>query len=371
MGVLIVADLMNRALYGFYDANQIEQMSMQWHITTECDQRCKHCYMFESENYLEQKNNKLSIEESFLLVDEFYKLFKGFKTRGNIYLSGGDPILSPNFWDILDYIHRRYCDDIYVGILGNSFHIDTEVAKSLKNYGVSAYQISLDGLEDTHDYIRKKGSFKDALRALECLHNAGLITMVMFTINERNCKDALPLFKFINTLDFVDGFCIDRMIPVGNALVNSDIQPIDKEIYKRLLYDIYKYEVLCKPRTNLAKKDNLWKLFLNERGLTDPIRDTENTVCTGCVAGVQAFSVLADGSVYACRRLDIKSGKFPESSLIDIFFNSQLHKDIRDVNKYNECKNCNLLKYCRGCPAMKYAVNGDIYSPDPTCWRFR
>jgi len=34
---------------------------------------------------------------------------------------------------------------------------------------VTMYQISLDGLRETHDYFRKPGSFDDALRAYEVL----------------------------------------------------------------------------------------------------------------------------------------------------------------------------------------------------------
>lgn len=360
---------MNRRLYGYLNSDGIEQIGMQWHITSECDQRCKHCYVFGSDDYLEQKKNRLSLEDSFRLVDEFYKLLRGYGTKGGIFLSGGDPILSPDFWDILKYI-GYYKDTISISILGNPFHINTEISKRLKNHGVSSYQISLDGLEETHDNIRKKGSFRDSLRALECLHNEGIETHTMLTINSCNYNDALPLIKFVNTLDYIDAFGFDRMIPIGNAVDNDDVRPIDKKIYRKLMYDIYKYEVISQPRIYIAKKDNLWKLFLSENGLTNPVKHTESTVCfTGCLAAVQAFSVLEDGSVYACRRLDIKSGKFPENSLIDIYFNSTLHKNIRDIKKYEKCIDCNLLKYCRGCLAMKYAFAGDIFSPDPTCWR--
>ncbi len=361
-----MANLKNPVLYGYNFDEVTEDISLQWHLTVDCDQRCKHCYMFDSDTYRTQKTNQLSTEDAFKLVDEFYKLVKGYGTLGHIALTGGDPILSPNFWEILEYINK-YKSNIDIRILGNPFHIDDEIAQRLKQNNVVGYQISLDGLKDAHDKMRKPGSFEDSLRALKCLHDAKIMTDVMFTVTRSNYTQLLELIKFINTIDYVDFITFDRMVPIGNGAMDELVDTMD---YKKLLYEVHKYMVLKKPSVYIAKKDNLWKLLLYELGLTDPIDMNFKKICNGCSAGVNTLTVLADGTVYSCRRLDIAAGKFPEEGFLEIYFNSELYKNLKKVEDLEGCKDCELLWYCRGCPAIKYAVNGSISSKDSNCWKF-
>lgn len=69
---------------------------------------------------------------------------------------GGDPILHSRFWDILALLQER---NIPFTILGNPFHLTDEVCRRLKEYGCDKYQLSIDGMCETHDAIRKSGSF--------------------------------------------------------------------------------------------------------------------------------------------------------------------------------------------------------------------
>lgn len=60
------------------------------------------------------------------------------------------------FWDILALLQER---NIPFTILGNPFHLTDEVCRRLKEYGCDKYQLSIDGMRETHDAIRKSGSF--------------------------------------------------------------------------------------------------------------------------------------------------------------------------------------------------------------------
>lgn len=45
-------------------------LSVQWHITSRCMKRCRHCYMFESERYRTEIENELTYEKMVaILVD--------------------------------------------------------------------------------------------------------------------------------------------------------------------------------------------------------------------------------------------------------------------------------------------------------------
>ncbi|MBR1495369.1 MAG: hypothetical protein IJ601_10035 [Acidaminococcaceae bacterium] len=43
-------------------------------------------------------------------------------------------------------------------VFGNPFHLDGAVCARLRELGCVRYQMSLDGLRETHDWFRKPGS---------------------------------------------------------------------------------------------------------------------------------------------------------------------------------------------------------------------
>lgn len=352
-----------------YSGDSSQCIIMQWHLTVECDQNCKHCYMFSDDNYDLQLNRQLSTDMAFRLIDEFAELAKKLGTTGYINLTGGDPILSYNFWDVLKYV-QKYAPHVKLEtIMGNPFHIDNDSAVKLKQYGIKSYQISLDGLEETHDKIRRKGSFKESLRALKCLHDAGIITGVLSTVHRQNCLEIIELYKFVNTISDIDYFSLDRMIPIGNGDKEFGDSVVKIEEYKRLMMLVFEYEVLHAKSRKLIYKDILWGPFFYDLGITDPFDKDCKTFCGNCEAGSAGITVLADGEVYACRRLDILAGRFPQQSLDAIYFNSPLFKGLRNIEINNGCHECELFYHCCGCPAMKYAVYGSPYSEEPTCWK--
>ncbi len=347
----------------------VQGISLQLHITAECDQRCKHCYMFNSEHYKSQIKNALSKQEWIKLIDEYFEFLSEYQSSGLIALTGGDPILSPYFWDILNHIKINYSMRCTVLVLGNSYHITKEVAKKMKSLGVYGYQISIDGLKETHDYMRKEGSFDDAMRALEILHTEGIRTITAFTVSKLNGKEIIPLFEYLQKLSFIDAFGFDRMIPTGNGKKIKDEIFTGKE-FRQLLFDILKYEVFSNPNIILSKKEGMWKVLLYELGLIDPIDTSEKkSFITGCNCGTGTTSVLADGTVFPCRKLEIPAGKYPEKNFKELFINNKVTKLFRAHKSYKGCFRCEANIVCKGCPSMKYAVTGDFFGYDPYCWR--
>jgi len=352
-----------------YDDSFNESIRMQWHLTAECDQRCKHCYMFGDKMYKSQIDNQLTAEQSFKLVDDFHDLVRRLGVTGSVYLTGGDPILSHNFWDVLEYM-QKYSKIMQIGsVMGNSYHINKTTAKKLWDLGVRNYQISLDGLESSHDQLRKPGSFKDALRALEHLHNAGIRTSVMATVHRDNFNEIIDLYKYLNDLDYIDGFSFDRLIPIGNGKTLAKNGAPDSIAFRDMLLEIFQYEVTEAKRRILGYKSclHLWKPLFYEMGLTNPLDKSASRYYGTCFAGGGSFSILADGTVLACRRLDIKAGQYPESGLEDIYLKSPLFKELRNPSERTGCS-CLLQYHCNGCNSLKHAIYGTIDGREPNCW---
>jgi len=289
---------------------------------------------------------------------------KKLKAKPAIHFTGGDPLIRKDFFKLLEECKKR---KILVTVLGNSYLITEKTALRLKKLGVARYQLSLDGLEKTHDYLRKKGSFKDAFRAYKILNKAGIKTICMFTLSKVNAKELIPVIHKIHGLIDIFGFA--RIVPEGNAkeLKKQMLTPIE---YKKLLLKVQKvYEKLDgKTKTKYSRKDHLFKLLEWEQGKRK-INLKTKIVEDGCGAGITHLAILADGTILVCRRMPIILGNALKDNIADVFLNSTKLNEIRKIEKMEKCKKCELLRYCRGCPAVAYASTGNWNSPDPQCWK--
>lgn len=83
--------------------------SLQWHITNSCDQRCKHCYIFNSGTE-KLCPNESSIDRLLSILDDFLLSCKKMHKRPYLAITGGDPLLYPRIWDFLEEISKRKCE---------------------------------------------------------------------------------------------------------------------------------------------------------------------------------------------------------------------------------------------------------------------
>ena len=67
--------------------------SFQWHITDECDQRCKHCYIFSGDGCKALKS--MTWEQMQKVVDNCEDFCRVYNRIPYFYITGGDPILHP------------------------------------------------------------------------------------------------------------------------------------------------------------------------------------------------------------------------------------------------------------------------------------
>ena len=155
----------------------MEYFAFQWHITDSCDQRCEHCYIF-SEGH--PKLVEMPLGRAQQVVDDCVEMCRRMERLPYFYITGGDPILHSRFWDILALLQER---NIPFTILGNPFHLTDEVCRRLKEYGCDKYQLSIDGMCETHDAIRKSGSFDTTVEKIAVIRRAGIRCAVMTTVS--------------------------------------------------------------------------------------------------------------------------------------------------------------------------------------------
>lgn len=340
----------------------MEYFAIQWHITDMCDQRCKHCYIFSEDN--KKCIKEMTLKEIKSTFKEIKRFCKKINRLPYLYITGGDPILHPNFWELLEMCKK---DNIPFTILGNPFHLTYENCKRMKELGCDKYQMSIDGLEKTHDWFRKPGSFKTTLEKIDCINKAGIKSVIMTTVSGTNIKE-IPSIIDLVVKNKVRIFAFARYCPTSEE---KDVGITPQE-YRKLLDTCWKrFEKYikedCYTRFNL--KDHLWKLYLYEKGLYKiPLDMKDEFVYDGCHCGRTHLTILPTGDVYACRRMESKVGNVFENNLYDIWISDEMNK-YRDYDKFDKCSKCDLKLLCRGCPAVTKGLTGSIYNADPQCWK--
>lgn len=352
---------------------------VQWHITDRCSQKCKHCYLFQSNAYNYETKKELDIKMLSLIAKDVFKTSKVLNANAVFVLTGGDPILHPQFWELLNIINvygEEFQIEYTIDILGNPFFINHSSALKMKKYGVRKYQLSLDGLKERHDSLRSDGSYEKTFKAAEILKSVGIKVSCMFTLSKLNEPDLIGVMKEIAKKRF-NAFAFARFCRPSNwSLEDYREQMFSPLEYKELLAKVdrtHQELAIIYPETRFVLKDHLWELFFYEKyNREDKIEldkiNKEGIIVGGCSIGVSGVSILSDGLAYACRRFHSPIGRVPDRSLIDLFINSKNLNNYRDIRKYKKCINCPLLYICRGCGAIAYGISDSCFNPDPQCW---
>jgi radical SAM/SPASM domain protein of ACGX system len=279
------------------------------------------------------------------------------------YITGGDPILHPDFWKLMEIIKEK---GYKFTIMGNPFHLTDEVCQRLKECGCEKYQLSIDGMRDTHDMFRKPGSFDCTVEKIATIRKAGIKCAIMSTVSNVNIDEMEDVVDLV-VKNKVDIFAFGRYCPTSEEKT-CGIEPLAyrdflDRIWKK--YESYKAQGV---NTYFNLKDHLWTLYLYEKGIFQIPKDANpDMIYDGCHCANCHMTILPNGDVYACRRFESRVGNVFEESLADIFVEKE--EIYRDFDKFEKCSKCELRGFCRGCPAVTYGTTGSFYGTDPQCWK--
>jgi len=133
-------------------------------LTYRCNNNCRHCWL-RIPSDAPEKENELTLDEIRKLVNEARQM--GCR-RWNI--SGGEPMLRPDFPEIFDYLTRK---SIFYSLNTNGSLITPQIARLMTRKGTK--MVALYGADAVvHDHItRTAGSFHATMRGLHYLKEAG------------------------------------------------------------------------------------------------------------------------------------------------------------------------------------------------------
>lgn len=171
-------------------------------VTHACNQHCKHCYL----------DGGIHKTVSEMSTDQIKKILKEFKDQGGRYiiLTGGEPIIRKDIFEILDYIEDL---EIPFNFASNSLAMNKQRLEKLSSYKyLDMYFTSILGATpDKHKAITEKDSFGKVLEAITFFDKQKIPTYVQVTLANEYIDDlesiAELLMKFEN--------CTVKFTPIG------------------------------------------------------------------------------------------------------------------------------------------------------------
>jgi radical SAM protein with 4Fe4S-binding SPASM domain len=93
-----------------------------------------------------------------------------------------------------------------------------------------------------------------------------------------------------------------------------------------------------------------------------------NAMTKGCLAGTAVCFISHQGEVYPCGYLPALAGDLKKQLFADIWENSVVFNQLRDVNNLKgKCGCCEFRNLCMGCRARAFAATGNYLDEEPFC----
>lgn len=328
-------------------------------ITNNCNLKCLHCFSSSSAcdgSLLEYENWKKIIP---ILVKS--KIF-------SVRYSGGEPLSVPWFKDIAEEVASN---KINSGMNTNATLVTPSVASWMSKLPMrESIIVGIDGLQDSHEKLRGKGTFNNAMRGIQLLVDNGLNVEMFCVITQLNYKEIPEIYRLSKEIG-VKKINFNKLCLVGRSTTNESKLVLSKQQQK------YVYDTLWNLDDNTGYIKGV--LFNEMKLYRDYISlSAENNVCNsttiGCGNGSNGIVIYSNGDCSPCEMLGRRAicGNLLSDNFSVIWKNSRILNEFRELSNMSVeciegCKDCKIKDRCGGtCRAEPY-INGSILGKGSIC----
>ncbi len=323
-----------------------DPFTVQWHLDDRCNQACRHCYREGP------PRASFAPDARRRLLDEITTFIAARSLPGRIHFAGGEPFACDQLLELAEAASER---GLAFRILSNGTLVTDEAARRLAPLHCHGVQISLEGPEPVHDGIRGPGAFQSAITGASRLKTAGIPVTFAMTLHRGNATYLRAMADLAAA--HADRLYVSRLVPLGRG---SGLQPLDAQGWRNA-----QRELLALSReglVELALRDPTFRPHL-----AAPWHAARAGAVAGCALGRHTLTVEADGTIYPCRRLPIRLGQWPETSLEAAWAHSELEQLRNRDRLEGACGRCAYRWVCGGCRAIPFALSGRAQGEDPHC----
>lgn len=300
-----------------------------WECTTRCNLNCLHCG---SDCSKDSAFPDMPLEDFLGALDTIKNPSKNFA----VVISGGEPLLRTDLEMCGREIRNR---GMNWSIVTNGQGYDEQRHNSLLNAGLGALTISLDGLRETHNWLRNTStSFDKVLRAIELAASSRRLNFDVVSCVHQGNLGELSRIRELLLERKVKSWRLFTIIPIGRAQDHPDLSLSDKQFVE--LMDFIAD----------SRKDQRMDVKFSCEGYVGSYEAKVRDTPFFCRAGVNIGSVLIDGSISACPNIDraFVQGNIYTDDFYDVWQSKfQVFRD-RSWNRRGICKACKDYKDCQG-----------------------
>ena len=358
-----------------------------WESTRACLLACKHC---RAEAMPHPAPGELSPSEGLRFIESLTGFGRPYPV---LIITGGDVLMRPDAFDLIAYARSL---GIPVGVAPSvTPKLTDEAIHRLIELGVSIVSLSLDGATaTTHERIRGvPHHFEETVNALKRLVAAGFTVQVNTVVMRDNVAELAAIAQILKDVG-VKVWEVFFLIPVGRGQAVGAVTPEESEDVCHFLYDASAYDLIVRtveapffrrvvswrkeqgpsPSESPAQVASQYHLGALYPTLADDLRarlgppiSAPRAQSTGTRDGKGIIFVSHDGAVYPAGFLPLTLGNIREQSLVSIYREHPLLKDIRASQFTGRCGDCDYRDLCGGSRARAFALSGDPLGEDAAC----
>ena len=162
-----------------------DSTNLFFHILTECNLNCRHCYI----NPEHHGKGRVPLKT----IKAWLDVFSDGGAAPNLIFLGGEPTLHPDLAAAVKYARSRDFNSITIDTNGFLFH---DILDKVIPDEVDFFSFSLDGAtRKTNDAIRGQGSYDACAKGLRKTVSAGFATSLIYTVSRANIAEleSMPL----------------------------------------------------------------------------------------------------------------------------------------------------------------------------------
>lgn len=332
-----------------------------WEITRSCNLSCVHCRAAAEFGHY---HGELSLDQIKATIDDIVTI-----SNPILILTGGEPLMRPDIWDIVDYAHEKGC----MPVIGtNATLITDDIAKKMAEHKIPRISVSIDfPTADGHDEFRAQpGCFDQTVAGIKIAKAHGVGVQINTTVTTRNAHLIEEIHDLAESLN-VDAFHIFMLVPTGRGseILAEELPPDEYEKVLTWAYHRQKTSPLHFKPTDaphyyriirqLAKAEGK-KVTREEYGL--------DAMTRGCLGGITFSFISHVGDVQPCGYFDMQLGNVKEQPYSQIWTESKVFNDLRDYSLLKgKCGACEFKAVCGGCRARALEITGDYLEAEPYC----
>jgi len=341
--------------------SETKPLTCWFSVTEECDLQCKYCFADSGKPL----KDELTTEEIYHLLDNIAEA----GTQG-ISLGGGEPTLRKDLVDIVRYASRyKY---MFVALNTHGQSLDKKYIHTLSRAGIRQIKVSIDGLQESHDWNRGQGTFDKCIQALKNCVDVGIPSVIWIaTVSQANFEEVPEMIK--QAMDLGTDIAMVEFLTLGRGKGQKDLI-LTREQTKEMQRYLFEQQKVY--GWNRIQFEDRYQIAEDEHSMEVACDPNRPCVCgelpAGCINALWQYCITADGKVTAGDVLtapELCIGDLRKEKLSDIWQNSELLHLLRDRDKLKgKCGRCELRFVCGGCRRRVYALTGDVMGPDPNCW---